>query len=344
MDKIEFAVGSEKKFFDFISGLNDKDKIALISHNDLDGIASAKVANKVIEADVLKFVAYKEINSDFVAELKKKKIKKIIFTDINMTSEEVLKDLEKFAEILIVDHHFIPKDWNSERTSYLNAQLKGCAAYLCYYLFSKLQDVSEFDWLVALASVSDITYGQNQSWMREVYDKYGEKFESSEEGIKKSKFWDVQLLISFALIHFDKDIEKVYDEVGNKPFDIGKLGKYGADIKNEIERQKDKFAKEKKLISGRYFFEIKYSHNLTSFLSTELSFKEPDRTFIFMQKEKGIVKISARRQDRRENMVDLVRKLTEGFENSDAGGHIPAAAAFFPEKYLEEFKKRLEKM
>jgi len=33
--------------------LNDKEKIALVSHTDLDGIAAAVITNKVIEADIV---------------------------------------------------------------------------------------------------------------------------------------------------------------------------------------------------------------------------------------------------------------------------------------------------
>lgn len=45
---MKFLAGSEKRFFDFISNLTDKDKIALLSHNDGDGIVSALIASKVL--------------------------------------------------------------------------------------------------------------------------------------------------------------------------------------------------------------------------------------------------------------------------------------------------------
>ena len=53
MEKIEFLVGSEKRFAEFISKLNEKDKIAVISHSrDIDGIVSAKVVDFVIDANL----------------------------------------------------------------------------------------------------------------------------------------------------------------------------------------------------------------------------------------------------------------------------------------------------
>ena len=61
LDIPQFQAGSEKRFANFISSLDKKDKIALISHGaDLDGIASAKITNKIINADIIKFVGYEE--------------------------------------------------------------------------------------------------------------------------------------------------------------------------------------------------------------------------------------------------------------------------------------------
>ena len=57
--KPEWLVGNEKRFSDFISELNDKDRVALISHGaDIDGIVSAKIIDSVINPDFIKFVGY----------------------------------------------------------------------------------------------------------------------------------------------------------------------------------------------------------------------------------------------------------------------------------------------
>ena len=70
--KLEF--GSEKRFFDFIKELNDKDKVALISHTDLDGIVAAKVKNSVVDADIVKLLNYEELNDELVRYLKNNKM------------------------------------------------------------------------------------------------------------------------------------------------------------------------------------------------------------------------------------------------------------------------------
>ena len=128
---MKLEIGSEKRFFEFISKLGEKnkEKIALISHVDLDGIVSAKIVNKVIEADILKFLDYTELNKNLIKELKKEKVTKVIFTDLLIKDKDFIKELEKISNILIIDHH-ISKDWNSEKTGFIRVE----AGYSCGYL------------------------------------------------------------------------------------------------------------------------------------------------------------------------------------------------------------------
>lgn len=200
MEPIELSVGSEKRFFDFILRLNGKDRIALISHSDLDGIASSKVVSKVVNASFTKFVDYFDVNEKLVNDLKSNKINKIIFTDISLEKGDVVKEFEEFAEILVIDHHLAALDLNSDKTTFLSSQ-GYCASYLCYYLFSKIKNLSELDWLVAAASLSDFCYSKSIGWLTEVKNKYGDKF-SIQEMTKLSRIYDVSLKLSLTLVYF----------------------------------------------------------------------------------------------------------------------------------------------
>ena len=161
---LNFLAGSEKSFFNFMSETNEKEKIALISHTDLDGLAAARVVNEVVQADLIKFVNYHELNNNLLEELKKNKIKRAIFTDLSLENEEFLKEAEKFLKVLWIDHHTFPRDYNSKKTVYLNSQ-GFCATYICYYLFSKISNIEKLDCLVASASISDCLYFNNQEFM-----------------------------------------------------------------------------------------------------------------------------------------------------------------------------------
>ena len=95
MDKIDFDIGSEEDFFYFIDNL--KGDIALISHNDLDGMTCAKIVNEALDLELIKFVDYEEINFDLVKELKERGFERVIFSDLKINDIEVVQKIEKFA-------------------------------------------------------------------------------------------------------------------------------------------------------------------------------------------------------------------------------------------------------
>lgn len=333
--------GNEKRFIDFISRLNEKDKIALISHNDIDGIAAAKVANEVLHADILRFVAYRDLDDKLIEELKKSRANKVVFTDLNFTSADFIRNIEKFAEILIIDHHKFSEDYNSKRTVFLNSQ-GYCAGYLCYLLFSKAQDIGHLDWLVACSCISDYMYFNNQEWMRWIFSRYGDEFVVENEQIRKSgTFWDLQSDLSLALVYFKDNVKKVYDSIGDKFGSIGDLKEYAVLVQNETEASSEKFMNERVEIPGGYFWEVKSKFSVREILINILSFREPHKTFIFSHCIDDFCMISSRRQDKAIDLPVFLNKLIEGFERSGAGGHVPAAGAQFPKSYLSEFKRRL---
>jgi len=346
LDIPQFKAGNESRFANFISSLDKKDKIALISHGaDLDGIASAKITNKIINADIIKFVGYEELNDELIIELKKEKVTKIIMTDLGTDNPNFIKDLQKLAPILIIDHHIFQEDFNSEKVIFINAQ-GYCAAYLCYYLFSKIQDLEVLDWLVACASISDWMYFKNQNWMNQVFQKYGDTFRGTPEGIKQSKkFWDLQWKLSLSIIYFRKDITKVLESIGEKFGDIGDLEKHSAEVQKDIDESAKKFDEEKTEITDGYFWELKEKRfPIKSIVSNIISSKDTHKTFIILVNRETNYEISARRQDKTVDLPNLLRSLISGFENSSAAGHIPAAGGNFPVTYYQEFKKRLKNL
>ena len=350
MQKIDWLVGDEKRFADFISKLNDKDKIISLTHTDTDGITSGKMVKEVIDPDEIKFVDYYELNEDLVKELKEKEFNKIIMSDLflNRTQQGFVKELEKFAEILIIDHHPVEIDWNSERTVFLNAQ-GYCAGYLCYVLFSKIKDLSYYDWLAACASIADFQFKENGEWLDEIYSKYGdEKFTGrNDEEIRKGKIWDMQLNIGLALIYHEKEgIRKVFDSIGEEGFgDIGDIGEHADEVQKEIDENIERFNKEKEEIGDILFWEMpELKFGIKSIVTTIVSVSQDGKSVIILKKKGDTWTMSARRQDMKKNMNHLLNSLTEGFEGSDAGGHVPAAGGHFPERYKEEFMKRLRKM
>ena len=347
MRKINWLVGDEKRFADFISKLDDKDKIIALTHTDTDGITSGKIVKEVIDPDEVKFVDYVELNEDLVNELKEKGFNKIIMSDLFLNKHQrgFVDELEKFAEILIIDHHPVEVDWNSEKTVFLNAQ-GYCAGYLCYVLFSKIKNIEYYDWLVACASIADFQFKENGEWLDEIYLKYADEKFSDRRGdeIRKGKIWDMQIKIGQALIYFEKEgIMGVFNAIGKNGFgDIGKIGEHADEVQKEIDENLEKFDNEREEIGEVLFWEMPdLKFGIKSVVTTIISVRNEGKTIIILKKKGDLWTMSARRQDMKKDMNHLLNQLIEGFEGSDAGGHVPAAGGHFPEKYKKEFMKRL---
>jgi len=345
MEKIELSAGSEKNLRKFILNLKEIDNIISISHNkDLDGIASSKIINSIIKANSIEFIDYSDLNNDLVKRLKEKNFNKIILTDMCFTKDLILK-IEEFAEILIIDHHQYHEDLNSRKTTFINAQ-GYCAAYLCYYLLSKIKDLKILDWLVACASVSDFCFFNNREWMKEIFKKYGDHFEIIEEkNIRKTgKFWDLQYDLSLAIIYFSEREKEVYNSIGERFGEIGELRKYISKVQSEIDSELKIFEKEKTEINGRIFWEFAPKFRIGSILINILSSKLYNRTIIIARKDKNHYNLSGRRSDKGEDMNILMKNLTEGLEDGRGGGHVAAAGGSFLLKDREKFIEKLRKL
>jgi len=341
MESPRFLIGSEQRFSEFVVKLADAKKIALVSHTDLDGIASAKVISEVIKPDKIFFVEYTGLNALFAGRLKKNKYDFIIFSDLLIKKEIVLK-FEKFANLLIIDHHIAEQDLNSDKTVFLNnGDSEMCAAYTCYYLFSKIQDLSKLDWLVACASISDFCYDSIYGWMKQVANKYGEEFSGGmAEKIMKGKLWDLQWIISLALIYF-KDTEKVYDKIGAGFGETGDLKKYSDEVQKDFENALKDFENKKKILNGGYFWEVNTKFDIKSILVNWISGEQKDKVYIFAAPKNNEYLLSIRRQDGKLDMSRLLKKIVEGFEGASAGGHFKAAGGYVNMKDREVLFKRL---
>jgi nanoRNase/pAp phosphatase (c-di-AMP/oligoRNAs hydrolase) len=335
---MEFLAGSEKRFFDFISTLNEKDKIALLCHNDGDGIVSAVIASKVLgKIDYVNIVNYQP---GMLAQLAKwleiKKINKIIAVDLALFEDkESIKMFEKFAQVLIIDHHPFKEDLNSDKTIFLKAATEFPASYMCYYLFSRIQEIPE--WLAILGILSDTTpFRYNKENAEKIYEDFNIPGE-------KHDLYDLSVTVNLALIYFKDKEKKVYDIVQNAklPKELKVLERYSSVINKEVEKYQKDFESNHEDFKGLTFYFYKPKYSINSMLSTLISTKQQDKVFVFVADMDNELHISARRQDGRLDCGMLLKEAVKDIPDSTAGGHVPAAGARVPSIYLDKFKENL---
>ena len=341
MERPEWAAGSEERFSDFMRDLTGAERIALVSHTDHDGIAAAKVAQDAVSAQEIFFIDYSDMDEHFIEKLRENRVTHVVMLDLMVKDSGFLERLGEFAKVLLIDHHTPEHDFNSARVVYMNAEGM-CATYLAYYLFSKIKNLEARDWLVACACIADWCYLKNQGWMAHTIEKYGERFVPTPEGVKKTgKFWDVQAAISLALVYFDSNLRRVFDSIGMSFGEIGDLGNYAGEVQEEIDACIARYEGEKQAIDGGFFWEFTSRFQVKSIVTTTISAERPDTTIIIGKLDGERYYFSARRQDKKISMNDLLKKLIMGFTESNAGGHAAAAGGHIRLADVSEFKRRL---
>jgi single-stranded DNA-specific DHH superfamily exonuclease len=337
---MDFLIGEETEFFDFISRLTEKDKIAILAHNDLDGVASAVIASKILgKIDFLAFLGYAPgIYKNIVEELKKKKINKILCLDLVIDNSDLdMKEVEKIAEILVIDHHPVFKDLNSVRTRVLKTESYYPASAICYYLFSKVQQVP--NWIAALGIVADKPDKYNKENADEVFSdfKLGNKVSISEYFRK----------MELAILYFGGDrLKEVFDMLNNARFPSElNLDQYTKKIEKKLEEYKKRFKEEKEEHGELIIFYFESNSKINPIFINELSCETPNRTVVTIQKDKqkSFLNISSRRQDKKVDCNEMMRKAILVIPNSNAGGHAAAAGGQILPEYLDQFKENLIK-
>jgi oligoribonuclease NrnB/cAMP/cGMP phosphodiesterase (DHH superfamily) len=333
---MEFLAGSEKRFFEFISSIEDKDKVALLTHNDGDGVVSAAIVSKVVgKTEYIDFLYYNpDMLKPFVENLKKMKINKIIITDLSVDNElESIKELEKFANILIIDHHESRKDLNSVRTVFMRVPTEYPAAYVCYTLFSKIQKIPE--WLAALGILSDKTHRYRKENAEQVFPDFNIR--------GKENLFDTVMNLSMALVYFKGKEKKIYDMLINSksPEELSSLEKYRKAIEKELSSYMKDYESSKEEFKDLVIYKFKPKHSITSILVNLISVKDANKTFIFIAEIDSELHVSSRRQDGKVDCVRFLQESIKGIPNSTAGGHKPAAGARVPSVYLKKFKENL---
>lgn len=333
-------IGTKERFLEYVARVSKEDNVALVSHIDLDGLASAFIANKFFKSENIYFVNYDELNLDLAEELRGKGITKVVFTDLFLGHDNgFLEALESFAEVLVLDHHMVPNDKNSARTVYLKCEDGHCAAYFCYVMFSEVISLESYDWIVACASISDFCYEKNANWMSKTFENYGQKF--SNLTLRQSSFWDLQWTLSLALVYFRDNVKRVYDSMGNNFGEIGNIKPFAQKVQDELDILLKRFVSERRKIPGGWYWEFSPHFKVGGLVSSIVSGTEMDKTYILVRNEGLYCFVSARRQDKIYSMVALLQSALNGLENASAGGHIPAAGGHFMKRDLEIVRKRL---
>ncbi len=350
----------------FLMSFSPDEKIALVHDADPDGLCSAVLMNKLIArlrgkpAD-LHLTPPKGTRNTVALEilevLKKKKIAKVIFTDLGVHEDAAtIKKLEKQCEILIIDHHTFFQDITSERAVLGMPQLiaddidpsRYASTKLAYDFANRHTSLEDSDWIAAIGMISDMTGSAWPEFLNQVFAKYKIKpnpkdWFHTDIGTISGMFF-AAMTIDAKNVNYCFDVlmrsKALHDVLKDK-----KLKSLRAAFDKEINTWIQKAPKlmEKHDTLKLLWYAITPKYRINSPVSTILSLKPhyQDWVILILEVKKDIVNISGRCQSQRIPMNVLLKEATKGLKGAAGGGHVPAAGGHVIPKDLAVFKQRI---
>lgn len=341
----------KQKFKEYITSLKKEDRIAILHHTDADGITAGLITKKSIKKirglDTTLHFHQKEgkvtITKNTIQLIKNNNINKLIIVDMAIDHDPgPVKELERHAKILLIDHHQKTHEINTDNTTMIKAEdlsdtpsARYPASKLCYDLFSQLADIKDLTWIAAIGIYGDYAQSQWPDFLKKT-DITENKLEQADELIFYSgSIKDVDGLTDcFSIMDKTNSIEEILKDP--------KLNNYKNTVIVELNKYLDAHTKNAEFHNNLILYEIEPEHRIKSRLINILSQKQyPTKTIVLIQIEKDRADISARRQDSKYSMNDMLKTAIKGIPNSQGGGHIPAAGGYLPKKHIEKFKQRV---
>lgn len=349
-----------EKVDNFLKGITKKDRAAVIHDTDADGVCSAVIIAKCIERLRGKRVELhmpmdkKEhgLTPSILKKLRKHKINKLIALDFSAEQNlKLLKQAEKQAQILVIDHHKLYADYQTKKTILYKPQYftkikpyTYCTAKLAYDAANRVTDMTDLDWMAASASIGDVATKPWKKWLKKVFKKY--KIKEKKDPFH-TKLGQIAATIKSTEVYDIKLIPRCYQVLykSKKPDDVlkSKLTKYKKIIDKELQKHLRLFEKKAEKHKDIRIYEMSSKYAIHSALSTIAGIKHPHQTIIIINKPDRMARVSARRSDKKKAVNLLLENAVKGFKEANAGGHVPSAGAGFPKKYLKQFKQRIIK-
>ncbi len=343
----------------FVDSLKKGGKFAQICDSDPDGIDSAVIVSTAIE----RMVGIKPalvmpgnhnvdmLDDNLIADLKAKGITHLITTDIAFDQKKSqIKKLEKFCYILIFDHHKLYNNVNSKRTLLIKPQLfqkkidpsQYCASKLVFDVFVKIAPIKDLDWLAVIGILADSNFRTWKVFVKKTLTRL--KLKLNPEAPFNNSLGRICNLMAYYEIYAPGKVDNLY--VAMKKAKSYKHA-LGSEIRKAefVSKEVDYYLKNYQRYSENHddllLIRIKPKYRIGSIVATRLSNHLPHRTIVIAQEMQGRMFVSARRQDFKVAVNDLLEHGVKSINESSAGGHIPAAGARFPTTQYNTFSQRI---
>lgn len=352
---MKFLVGSEKVFLDFVNSITKKDRVAILSHTDCDGVSSAVILEQILNAKKIKPALTELLNYDkymlekMAPKLRNLNINKVFVCDLALDNDnlDLFEAFRKEFNTLLIDHHPPHPDLKNKQNILKAISLSetgDCTTMIVYELGKNLFDYKKWTWLVCAATIADF-YFKNPKNLRLIKKLYPG---TNEEKIFESKPGKFALAIDFSLIYYKekgKPLLGVFNLIKKK--DIKSLERCRKTIQKKIDVGiKDylanaEFYPEKNLY---FYYNSSVGAESSAIIASIISNKyHPDKTIILLKASSnpGFIRINLRNQEGDVDTNLLVKKGTVGLEHASGGGHAKASGGQILQKDVDKFRANI---
>ncbi len=345
---------TKNKVIEFMEKISNKDGVVIIFNNDGDGICSCALFMKYLKkkgaGEPYIINQPMPVDQNIIKRIQTSLPNKIIFLDMAIDQQsDIIKKLKGIADILVIDHHQVHKDLNSENVVHHNPRLEDSktyqsTTYLVYKLISQLDDYSDYLWIAAAGMISDY----NLDYSKDVVEDVRKAYNVKEEKLYDSFLGRIADMIASTIITKAMSCEQIVHSLVKtesvEDFKAPALTESYKEIKNEMEMLVQDFSAHSEKYGDLILYNINSKYKLGSSLSTKVSEKHHKKTVIIYEIRGSKVKISGRNQSMSVNVGRLLGEACKGIKGAAGGGHEAAAGATVPTDHWEEFKERLIKL
>lgn len=325
----------------FLEGIGRKDKVAIYTHVDGDGLASGilfedfcrKKKCKDVEVFFLDYYSPARISDSRPA-----RFNKFLIADLAPSAISRELPLLDHGEVLYTDHH--KEDFDNPIEDFVMELRTTSEGYIpssrTVYELTEKGDKDKL-WLATAGILSDKgdKYDANDKFLEEAYEAL--KADST-------RMHDVTKKLENVIVFFSQDLQRAHRELRavKRLEDVHQLSPFFKPVEEEMTRLTEDYRihREKTDEKVFYFFDTKYPTIKSPFINRISSTNGLNVLVFASPKENGIVSLSARNQAKFYDVSILMRDCVEGLRNGKTGGHNFAAAGSIRAEDLDEFKKR----
>lgn len=304
--------------------------------NDTDGLCSFMILKKSMDRGKEFFIkSFPELDPAYLRKAEEFNSDLIVVLDYGMISKEFIEGArEKNLEILVIDHHEVPKI--EEVSFFTSFPTKEPTSYICQKIFNQKQT----EWISLVGCIGDV-------FIPEFYDNVIDQFPELSSGKKdamdilfNTELGKIAMMINFGLKDTTTNIMKMirYIESCTSPQDFLSETKDNKYLHEKYIRAMTfirKMAEKAKIHDDKIILEYSGETSMSSEISNFVLQQNKNKLIAVIYKKPGTCNVSIRGKKAKTILEKIIKELP----NITGGGHQEACGARVPTEDLERFKE-----